>query len=106
MVNAIDYSHETPAAGLGLRTPKPESRTPRIRAMTTVTATTVTLTIDGKPVAVPQGTLLIEAAKQAAVEVPSFWYFPGLGLTGARLTGLVSTEKITKRQADGTPVER
>ena len=51
--------------------------------MTTVTAKTVTLTIDGKPVAVPQGTLLIEAAKQAGIEVPSFCYYPGLALQGA-----------------------
>ena len=35
-------------------------------------ATTLALTIDGKPVTVPAGTLLIEAVKQAGIEVPSF----------------------------------
>ncbi len=35
-------------------------------------AATVAVTIDGKAVSVPAGTLLIEAAKQAGIEVPSF----------------------------------
>ena len=72
--------------------------------MTTVTATTVTLTIDGKPVAVPQGTLLIEAAKQAGIEVPSFCYYPGLALQGACRMCLVSIEKMPKLQTACTTV--
>jgi NADH-quinone oxidoreductase subunit G len=36
----------------------------------------VTITIDGKPVETPAGTLVIEAAKLAGIEVPSFCYLP------------------------------
>ena len=59
---------------------------------------TVTLTIDGKPVTVPAGTLLIEAAKQAGIEVPSFCYYPGLTLQGACRMCLVAIEKMPKLQ--------
>ncbi|HMA40161.1 MAG TPA: 2Fe-2S iron-sulfur cluster-binding protein, partial [Gemmatimonadales bacterium] len=38
----------------------------------------VNLTIDGVPVSVPPGTLVIEAAKQAGVLVPHYCYHPGL----------------------------
>src|SRR5215472_1734616 len=62
------------------------------------TPTTVALTIDGKPVAVPAGTLLIEAAKQVGSEVPSFCYYPGLALQGACRMCLVSIEKMPKLQ--------
>ncbi|PYV23718.1 MAG: NADH dehydrogenase (quinone) subunit G [Acidobacteria bacterium] len=72
--------------------------------MTTVTATTVTLTIDGKPVTVPAGTLLIEAAKQTGIEVPSFCYYPGLALQGACRMCLVSIEKMPKLQTACTTV--
>jgi NADH-quinone oxidoreductase subunit G len=72
--------------------------------MTTVTATTVTLTIDGRPVTVPAGTLLIEAAKQAGIEVPSFCYYPGLALQGACRMCLVSIEKMGKLQTACTTV--
>ncbi|HEY6293451.1 MAG TPA: NADH-quinone oxidoreductase subunit NuoG [Terriglobia bacterium] len=58
----------------------------------------VTLTIDGKSVSVPAGTLLIEAAKQAGIEVPSFCYYPGLSLQGACRMCLVAIEKMPKLQ--------
>ena len=38
----------------------------------------VTVTIDGLPVAVPKGTTIIEAAKQAGVMVPHYCYHPSL----------------------------
>jgi NADH-quinone oxidoreductase subunit G len=60
--------------------------------------TTINLTIDGKPVSVPTGTLLIEAAKQVGSEVPSFCYYPGLALQGACRMCLVSIEKMPKLQ--------
>jgi len=41
------------------------------------------LMIDGKAVAAPRGTLVIEAAKSAGIEVPSFCYYQGLSLAGA-----------------------
>jgi NADH-quinone oxidoreductase subunit G len=43
----------------------------------------VNLTVDGKKVAAPAGTLLIEACKSAGIEVPSFCYYPNLSLCGA-----------------------
>ncbi len=38
----------------------------------------VTITVDGKQVTAPAGTLLIEACKAVGIEVPSFCYYPGL----------------------------
>jgi NADH-quinone oxidoreductase subunit G len=58
----------------------------------------IKLTIDGKPVAVPPGTLLIDAAKQIGIEVPSFCYYPGLSLQGACRMCLVAIEKMPKLQ--------
>jgi NADH-quinone oxidoreductase subunit G len=64
----------------------------------------VTLTIDGKSVSVPAGTLLIEAAREASVEVPSFCYYPGLTLQGACRMCLVSIEKMPKLQTACTTI--
>ncbi|MDQ6921715.1 MAG: 2Fe-2S iron-sulfur cluster-binding protein, partial [Candidatus Dormibacteraeota bacterium] len=44
---------------------------------------TVTLTIDGRSVTVPKGTLLVEAAKLVNVEVPVFCYHHKLDPVGA-----------------------
>jgi len=71
---------------------------------TTPAATTVTLTIDGKPVAARPGTLLIEAAKEVGIEIPSFCYYPGLALQGACRMCLVAIEKIPKLQTACTTV--
>jgi NADH-quinone oxidoreductase subunit G len=43
---------------------------------------TVTLTIDGRQVSVPQGTLIVEAAKQVGIEIPVFCYHPKLESVG------------------------
>ena len=67
-------------------------------------ATTLALTIDGKPVTVPAGTLLIEAVKQAGIEVPSFCYYPGLALQGACRMCVVAIEKMPKLQTACTTV--
>jgi len=58
----------------------------------------VTLTIDGKTVTVPVGTLLIEAAKQVGIEIPSYCYYPGMSLQGACRMCLVTIEKMPKLQ--------
>ena len=58
----------------------------------------VTLTIDGAPVSVPKGTLLIEAAKQAGVLVPYYCYHPGLPVAGVCRMCLVEVEKAPKLQ--------
>lgn len=67
-------------------------------------ADSVTLTIDSKLVTVPPGTLLIEAAKQVGIEVPSFCYYPGLTLQGACRMCLVAIEKMPKLQTACTTV--
>ena len=65
----------------------------------------VNLTVDGKKLTVPAGTLLIEACKTTGIEVPSFCYYPGLSLQGACRMCLVEIEKMPKLQtACTTPV--
>ena len=64
----------------------------------------VTLTIDGKPLTVPAGTLLIEAARQVGIEIPSFCYYPGLSLQGACRMCVVAIEKMPKLQTACTTV--
>jgi len=65
----------------------------------------VTLTVDGKKLTVPAGTLLIEACKSSGIEVPSFCYYPNLSLQGACRMCLVEIEKMPKLQtACTTPV--
>ena len=56
----------------------------------------VTLTIDGKTVKAPAGMLLIEAAKQAGIEIPAFCYYEGLTLQAACRMCLVEIEKAPK----------
>src|SRR6266705_2924883 len=58
----------------------------------------VNLTIDGAPVSVPAGTLVIEAAKQAGVLVPHYCYHPGLPVAGVCRMCLVEIEKAPKLQ--------
>jgi NADH-quinone oxidoreductase subunit G len=56
----------------------------------------VNLTIDGKPVQAAPGTLVIDAAKQAGIEVPAFCYYEGLSLQAACRMCLVEVEKMPK----------
>jgi NADH-quinone oxidoreductase subunit G len=58
----------------------------------------VTITVDGKKITAPAGTLLIEACKSAGIEVPSFCYYPGLSLQAACRMCLVEIEKVPKLQ--------
>ncbi|MGH7584736.1 MAG: 2Fe-2S iron-sulfur cluster-binding protein, partial [Gemmatimonadales bacterium] len=58
----------------------------------------VNLTIDGAPVSVPKGTMLIEAAKQAGVLVPHYCYHPSLPSPGVCRMCLVEVEKTPKLQ--------
>ena len=48
-----------------------------------MSANLVTLTIDGKEVTVPKGTLIIRAAEQVGVEIPRFCDHPYLAPAGA-----------------------
>ncbi|MGB0038889.1 MAG: NADH-quinone oxidoreductase subunit NuoG, partial [Terriglobales bacterium] len=64
----------------------------------------VNLTVDGKKVTAPPGTLLIEACKSAGIEVPSFCYYPNLSLQGACRMCIVKIEKMPKLQTACTTV--
>ena len=58
----------------------------------------VTFTIDGKQLQAPAGTLVINAAKQAGIEIPAFCYYDGLALQAACRMCLVEVEKMPKLQ--------
>jgi NADH-quinone oxidoreductase subunit G len=65
----------------------------------------VALTVDGKTITAPAGTLLIEACRKVGIEVPAFCYYPGLSLQAACRMCLVRIEKMPKLQtACTTPV--
>jgi NADH-quinone oxidoreductase subunit G len=65
----------------------------------------VNITVNGKQLSAPSGTLLIDACKQVGIEVPSFCYYPGLSLQGACRMCLVEIEKMPKLQtACTTPI--
>jgi len=56
------------------------------------------LTIDGKEIEVAAGTRVIEAAKQAGIDVPYYCYHPGLSVAGNCRMCLVDIEKTPKLQ--------
>ena len=64
----------------------------------------VNITVDGKKLTAPAGTLLIEACKSVGIEVPSFCYYPNLSLQGACRMCLVKIEKMPKLQTACTTV--
>jgi NADH-quinone oxidoreductase subunit G len=65
----------------------------------------VTVTIDGIDVAVPKGTLLVEAAKLIQSDIPVYCYHPKLGPAGLCRVCLVEIEGMPKLQiACNTPV--
>jgi NADH-quinone oxidoreductase chain G len=68
-------------------------------------ADTVKLTIDGVPVTVPKGTLVIEAARQMGVMIPHFCYHPKLKPDANCRMCLVEIERMPKLQTScSTPV--
>ena len=56
----------------------------------------VNLTIEGRPVSVPAGTSILEAAKTAGVLIPHYCYHPGLPVAGVCRMCLVEVEKAPK----------
>jgi NADH-quinone oxidoreductase subunit G len=65
--------------------------------MNTATQTdTVTLTIDGKTVTVPKGTMVVDAAKTVDIDIPVFCYHEKLGPFGCCRMCLVEVEKMPK----------
>jgi NADH-quinone oxidoreductase subunit G len=68
-------------------------------------AENVSVTINGRTVEVPGGTLIIEAAKKAGIEIPTFCYDERLKPVGACRMCLVEVEKMPKLIAScATPV--
>lgn len=66
--------------------------------MTATEVKTVTLSIDGRTVTAPEGTLLIEVTKKSGIEVPAFCYYEGYSLQAACRMCLVEIEKFPKLQ--------
>jgi NADH-quinone oxidoreductase subunit G len=58
----------------------------------------IKFTIDGHELEVPAGTLVIDAAKRAGIEIPSFCYYEGYSLQAACRMCLVDVEKMPKMQ--------
>jgi NADH-quinone oxidoreductase subunit G len=59
----------------------------------------VNLTINGRAIQAPAGTLVIDAAKKAGIEIPAFCYYEGYSLQAACRMCLVEVEKMPKLQA-------
>jgi len=64
----------------------------------------VVISVDGKQITAPAGTLLIEACKRVGIEIPSFCYYPNLSLQGACRMCLVEIAKMPKLQTACTTV--
>ena len=62
----------------------------------------VKFTIDGRELEAAPGTLVIDAAKHAGIEIPSFCYYEGYSLQAACRMCLVEVEKMPKLQASCT----
>ncbi len=67
-------------------------------------AKTVNLTIDGIPVEVPEGTLVVDAAKQVGVDIPVFCYHPKMEPVGMCRMCLVEIGRPVIDRASGQPV--
>ncbi len=67
-------------------------------------ADTVTLTIDGKPVSVPKGTLIVDAAKRIQNDIPVFCYHPKMKPVGMCRMCLVDVGRVQRDRATGQPV--
>ncbi len=63
-----------------------------------ITLASVQFTIDGHQIAAAPGTLLIDAAKKAGIEIPAFCYYEGYSLQAACRMCLVEVEKTPKLQ--------
>jgi NADH-quinone oxidoreductase subunit G len=64
----------------------------------------VSLTIDGKQVAVPPGTLIVNAAKKIGVDIPTFCYHPKMEPVGMCRQCLVEVGRPVIDRATGQPV--
>jgi len=64
-------------------------------------AKTVSLTIDGQPVTVPAGTLIVNAAKQVGIDIPVFCYHPKMEPVGMCRQCLVEVGRPVVDRATG-----
>jgi NADH-quinone oxidoreductase subunit G len=64
----------------------------------------VTLTIDNKKVTVPSGTLVVDAAKRAGIDIPVFCYHPKMEPAGMCRLCLVEIGRPMLDRATGKPV--
>lgn len=61
----------------------------------------VHLTIDGRPVSVPEGTLIVDAAKRAGIDIPVFCYHPKLDPVGMCRMCLVEVGRPARDRTTG-----
>src|SRR5512136_3138365 len=64
----------------------------------------VSLTIDGKQVTVPEGTLIVNAAKQIGIDIPVFCYHPKMEPVGMCRQCLVEVGRPVIDRATGKPL--
>lgn len=64
----------------------------------------VSVLIDGQPVSVPAGTLIVEAAKQIGIDIPVFCYHPKMEPVGMCRMCLVEVGRPVIDRASGQPV--
>jgi NADH-quinone oxidoreductase subunit G len=64
----------------------------------------VTLTIDGKEVTVPEGTLIVDAAKKIGIDIPVFCYHPKMEPVGMCRMCLVDIGRPVIDRATGQPL--
>ena len=63
----------------------------------------VTLTIDGKQVTVPDGMLVVDAAKEAGIDIPVFCYHPKMEPVGMCRQCLVEIGRPMMDRTTGKP---
>ena len=64
----------------------------------------ISLTIDGKQVSVPEGTLIVDAAKKVGIDIPVFCYHPKMEPVGMCRMCLVEIGRPVIDRASGQPV--
>ena len=64
----------------------------------------VNLTIDGRAVTVPEGTLVVDAAKKIGIDIPVFCYHPKMEPVGMCRMCLVDIGRPVIDRATGQPV--
>ena len=65
---------------------------------------TVTLTIDGRPITVPKGRTVLQAAIEAGISVPYYCYHPGISIDGSCRVCIVKIDKMPKLQTSCSTV--